>query len=157
MNFLKGILVIGGLLSHFVLSAQGFDTDNVKFRTFVKRMYDVQPFDGVKIVRDYGNEYVVIAVKMRGIDNEPNTTNFRVSKVRASSMLNSFLNGSTIEFSAVVPVSDELLSENPDLLIESIKEKSRGFTPGILELTNFQDGPGNWVFIYYWTVPAGDG
>ena len=61
MKKITTLLVILISLNSF---SQGFNEDKTALTNFVKRMYKAKPFEGVKIVEDYDNSYLLSVLSL---------------------------------------------------------------------------------------------
>jgi hypothetical protein len=116
-------------------------------------MYKATPFDGVKIVDDYDNQYLVSVLSLDKTKyTNPSIMN-RVAQVKAQSQANTFLNGATISIEMVVNTKETVgQSTNTVTVVESIekiKQNSVGFTKGLELLTNYDSEDGLRVIFVY--------
>ena len=135
-----------------LLFAQGFNGDKTTFSNFLQRMYTSAPFEGVKIVEDYNNEYLISVVTLDKSRYTSQSIMIRVAQVKARQQANTFFNGSTISSDLVIRTSETKTKDSTITvteMIESIKENSVGFVEGMELLCNFEYDPNNQeVFIY---------
>lgn len=131
--------------------AQNYDSDAVHLANFVTRMYKNAPFEGVRIVQDYDNTYLlsVLSLNPETYGNNTSTMN-RVAGIKAMSQASRFFNGSKITDDLVIRTTE---SQDEGTLsieqIETIKENSIGYVKSLELLTNFQESSGKQVFIFY--------
>ena len=140
------------LFSNFCFS-QSINEEKVSLSNFIKRMYTATPFDGVKIMDDYDNQYLVSVISLdKAKYTNPSIMN-RVAQVKAQSQANTFLNGATINMEMIIKTTEQKTKDSNNTLvetIESIKQNSMGFTQGLELLTNFDNADNNrMVFIYF--------
>jgi len=149
MKKLLLLLFIGFAFSSY---GQGFNDDKTAFSNFLKRMYNSSPFEGVKLVEDYDNEYIISVLSL-----EKGTKSFsilsRVAQVKAQRQVSAFFNGSTITAEFIIKTTEEKADsievKTTVETIEKIKENSVGFVNGLELLTNFDIEEGNrMLFIY---------
>ena len=149
MKKLLLLLFIGFAFSSY---GQGFNDDKTAFSNFLKRMYNSSPFEGVKLVDDYDNEYIISVLSL-----EKGTKSFsilsRVAQVKAQRQVSAFFNGSTITAEFIIKTTEEKADsievKTTVETIEKIKENSVGFVNGLELLTNFDIEEGNrMLFIY---------
>lgn len=149
MKKLLLLLFIGCTFSSY---GQGFNDDKTAFSNFLKRMYNSSPFEGVKLVEDYDNEYIISVLSL-----EKGTKSFsilsRVAQVKAQRQVSTFFNGSTITAEFIIKTTEEKADSSEVQTtvetIEKIKENSVGFVNGLELLTNFDIEEGKrMLFIY---------
>ena len=135
----------------FLCFSQSINDDKVSLSNFIKRMYTSHPFEGVKIIDDYDNQYLVSVISLDKSKYNNQSVMNRVAQVKAQSQANTFLNGSTITMDMVITTKETKDSTNNVKTIvetvENIKQNSIGFTQG-LELLNSFDENKNVVFIF---------
>lgn len=143
------LLFIGCTFSSY---GQGFNDDKTAFSNFLKRMYNSSPFEGVKLVNDYDNEYIISVLSL-----EKGTKSFsilsRVAQVKAQRQVSTFFNGSTITAEFIIKTTEEKADSSEVKTtvetIEKIKENSVGFVNGLELLTNLDIDEGKrTLFIY---------
>ena len=147
-NKLKLVLTV--LLSGVSpIYAQNYNSDAVHFANFVTRMYKNAPFEGVRIMQDYDNDYLlsVLLLNPDTYGNNTSTMN-RVAGVKAMSQASRFFNGSNISDDLVITTTESNNTLSVEQ-IETIKENSIGYVKSLELLTTFQDSNGKQVFIYY--------
>jgi|694.fasta_scaffold138888_2 hypothetical protein len=150
---MKKILILFNLLISLSAFGQAFNEDKTSMTNFIKRMYKATPFDGVKIVDDYDNQYLVSVLSLDKTKyTNPSIMN-RVAQVKAQSQANTFLNGATISIEMVVNTKETVgQSTNTVTVVESIekiKQNSVGFTKGLELLTNYDSEDGLRVIFVY--------
>jgi hypothetical protein len=133
--------------------AQSFNNDKTAFSNFLKRMHTASPFEGVKIVDDYDNQYLVSVISLEKAKYTSESTMNRVAQVKAQSQASTFLNGATISMDMIITTKESKDSSNALRTIvetvEQIKQNSVGFSQGLEFLTSLtsQDNL-RTVFIY---------
>lgn len=120
--------------------AQGYNLDNTALANFLVRMYNNAPFEGVKIVSDYDNDYLlsVVVVKNNGSESAMN----RVAQVKSQRQVSQFLNGIvTISSETIIRTTEDKSSgRSIEEVTDIIRENSAGFTRAMQVLT-VQDTP----------------
>jgi hypothetical protein len=116
-------------------------------------MYTAKPFEGVKIVDDYANQYLVSVISLEKAKYTSESIMNRVAQVKAQSQASTFLNGATISMDMVITTKDTKDStgnvSNIVETVEQIKQNSMGFSQGLELLTNFDNSDTlRMVFIY---------
>jgi 6-pyruvoyl-tetrahydropterin synthase len=149
---MKKLLLLLTLVFTITANAQSFNEDKTSFSNFIKRMYTVTTFEGVKIVDDYDHQYLISVISLdKAKYNDPNVMN-RIAQVKAQSQANTFLNGAVISMDMVIKTTEKTTKDSTNTIvetIESIKQNSTGFTQGLELLTNFDNSDNKrMVFIY---------
>lgn len=133
--------------------SQTFNEDKISFGNFLKRMYTAKPFEGVKIVNDYNQEYLVSVISLEKAKYADPSVMNRMAQVKAQSQANTFINGSIISSDLIIETSEKKSNntiESTVKTIELIREDSMGFTRGLELLTNFDNEDGTLMaFIYF--------
>lgn len=60
----QSLIVILALMLSSISYGQGFNDDKIARTNFIKRMYKNSPFEGVKLVEDYDNEYIISVLSL---------------------------------------------------------------------------------------------
>lgn len=147
----KYLLVFIFGLSFFV-NAQSFNEDKTPLTNFIKRMYTVAPFEGVKIVDDYEHQYLVSVLSLDKAKYTSQSIMNRVAQVKAQSQANTFLNGASISMDMVIKTTEQRSKDSISTIvetIESIKQNSMGFSQGLELLTNFDSTDSKRVVFIY--------
>ena len=152
-------LLILGLVTLLNISAfaQNFNVDMTALSKFVQRMYTATPFEGVKLLEDYDNQYllsVIVLDPAKYGNNESTMT--RVASVKAMSEASRFFNGSRITTDLVITTKEDGKSNVTTEMLDKINEKSIGYIKSLSQLTNFSNADNKQVFIYYKQLPQLD-
>ena len=152
-------LLILGLVTLLNISAfaHNFNVDMTALSKFVQRMYTATPFEGVKLLEDYDNQYllsVIVLDPAKYGNNESTMT--RVASVKAMSEASRFFNGSRITSDLVITTKEDGKSNVTTEMLEKINEKSIGYIKSLSQLTNFSNADNKQVFIYYKQLPQLD-
>ncbi len=128
--------------------AQGYNQEKTALINFLVRLYESAPFDGVKLVEDYEQAYLMSVVKLdKGKYNSESTMN-RVAQVKAMSQASRFFNGSRITDDLIIRIHEKSNGSSEMEIIESINEHSVGYVKQLEHLTNFTAEKEYQVFIY---------
>jgi hypothetical protein len=132
------------------VKAQNYNVGNATLARFVERMYNNAPFQGVKLLEDYDNKYLlcVVVLDPAKYDDDENVIN-RVAGVMAMSEASRFFNGSQITSDLVITTRENGNVKLKPKMLEVITEKSIGYVKSLSQLTNFTKKSGNRVFVYY--------
>lgn len=136
-----------------VVMAQGYNQERTALTNFLVRMYENAPFEGVRAVDDYEQQYLISVIALdpsKYGDNE--SAMFRVAEVKAMSQAGRFFNGSSITTDLIIRTSEKSDGSLDTEIIETINEKSAGFVKKLELLTNFSLSDGRMAFIYYTPV-----
>lgn len=138
------------LLSTFSIYAQGYNMEKTALTNFLVRMYKNAPFEGVRVVQDYDNNYLLSVLildpaKYNGNESVMN----RVAGVKAMSQASRFFNGSVITDELVIRTTEDSQGQSNIETLETINERSMGYVNALEQLTNFTDSNGQRVFLYY--------
>jgi len=139
----------------FNSKAQSYNDDKTSMTNFIKRMYNSTPFEGVKVIEGYDENYFISVISLEKAKYTSQSIMMRVAQVKAQSQANTFFNGSTISLDFIVKTTEEKQKDSSTTettieTIESIRENSIGFVKAMELLTNFDIEDGNrMVFIYY--------
>ena len=135
------------------VSAQSFNEDKMAFSNFIERMYRYKPFEGVKIVEDYSQAYLVSALSLPANKYPNESMMMRVASVKAQSQASTFLNGSEITMDMILTTEEKTnadgVKESTTAMIESIKENSVGFVRAMELLTSFEIANGDRVLFVF--------
>lgn len=130
-------------------AAQGFDEERVALTNFIVRMYKTAPFEGVKVVSDYENGYLLSILSLdKGRYPNASAMN-RVAGVKAMSQASRYFNGSDITSDLIIHSVERSDGTGDSEMIENIRERSAGYVKALELLTNFEAEDGRQVFIYY--------
>jgi len=151
---MKKILLLTAFAFSITANAQSFNEDKTSFSNFIKRMYNVTPFEGVKIVHDYDHQYLISVISLEKAKFTSASIMNRVAQVKAQSQASTFLNGATISMDMLITTKETKDSNNNIKTIvetvEQIKQNSVGFSQGFELLTNFDNADSlRTIFIYF--------
>jgi len=150
---MKNLLIFVYITISITGFTQSINEDKTSFSNFIKRMYNVTPFEGVKIIDDYDHQYLVSVVSLDKTKyTNPSIMN-RVAQVKSQSQASTFLNGATINMEMVIKTTERESKGSSNVLtetIEQIKQNSVGFSQGLELLTNFDNADSlRIIFIYF--------
>jgi hypothetical protein len=152
---MKNILLTFILIHSFINShSQDNGGSKVSVGNFVRRMYNAQPFDGVKILQTQdGLDYMVSVVALKKDPNRASNIESRIASVKAKAFASQYVNGSNISSEVVVVTTEEKTKDSvvtKSKMQEIIKESSMGFTEGMELLINFESNDSKQVvYVYY--------
>ena len=128
--------------------SQGYNNDKVALTHFLIRMYNNAPFEGVRIVNDYDNAYLISVVELDTSKYKTEAALNRVASVKAAAAASRHLNGSTISQEMIIHTSEKTDKSSDVEITEIIKENSAGYVRSLEQLTNFTRTDGMQVFIF---------
>lgn len=131
-----------------ILKAQSYNTDKVALTNYLVRMYNAAPFDGVRVVDDYDNAYLISVLSLDKTKYKTDYEMNRVASVKAMSQVSRYLNGSKIETDVIIHTYENTNSQRDTEIIERVQEFSMGYVKYLEELTNFTGQNNQQVFIY---------
>lgn len=141
------------LLNTGLLYSQGYNDSKTSLSNFVKRMYNLTQFEGVKVIDDYDKQYFISLISVEKVKYPSLSTMNRVAQVKSRQQANTFFNGSTISSDLVIKTTetkDSSSTETTVEMIESMRENSFGFVQGLELLINFDTDEGKrMVFVFF--------
>jgi SLT domain-containing protein len=114
-------------------------------------MYNQTQFEGVKIVEDYDNSYLISVLSLEKSKYKTQSAMFRVAIVKARRQASAYVNGATIASDLIVRTTEAKDSTGAVTVSEETVEKIRssGFVQGMELLINFAPADDKrMVFIY---------
>lgn len=129
--------------------AQGYNIEKTSLTNFLVRMYENAPFEGVRAVDDYNQQYLISVLTLEKAKYPNESAMFRVAGVKAMSQASRFFNGSSITSDLIIRTTEKSDGTGDTEMIEIINEKSVGFVKSLELLTNFDIENGRMVFIYF--------
>lgn len=143
--FVALVILMGG-----VSNAQSYNQEKTALTNFLIRMYENAPFEGVRAVDDYEQQYLISVLTLDPTKYGGNeSAMFRVAGVKAMSQASRFFNGSNITSDLIIRTSEKSDGTADTEMIETIKENSVGFVRALELLTNFALDNGRMVFVYF--------
>ena len=129
--FFSVLLMFAGIS----VSAQSYNAERTALTNFLVRMYNSAPFEGVRVVEDYENAYLLSVLTLEKSKYPNESTMNRVASVKAMSQASRFFNGSNI---------------TSDIIIRTSEKNSVGYVKQLEMLTNFPAKDDGWqVFMYF--------
>ena len=139
------------LISIQNVASQSYNTQKTTLVNFISRMYEKEPFEGVKIVEDYDYSYIIVAIMLDTQKYNSDSILNRVASTKAMNELNRFMNGSALSYDMIIRTTDDNKVADNQEIIEHIREQSVGHVQSLEQLTNFpyKKQVGWQVFIFY--------
>lgn len=144
------IIFLGFLLvvSSFAMS-QGYNAERTALANYLTRMFENEPFEGVRVVDDYEHSYLMSTLTLDPSKYGGNeSTMNRVAGVKAMSQASRFFYGSGISSDLIIRTTEKGDGSADTEMIENIKENSTGYVKSLELLTSFDDSKGKRVFIF---------
>lgn len=126
---------------------QGYNLEKTALSNYLVRIYEQQPFEGVRMIDDYYSQYLISVVTLNPSDYQDEYMMERVSEVEAQSQANRFFNGSKITETEIVRVNEKCDGKKDSKVIKKINEKSSGYVRALELLISF-DELGKKVYFY---------
>lgn len=128
--------------------AQSYNSDRVAFTNFLVRMYNNAPFEGVRIVDDYDNTYLISVLALDKTKYKTDAIMNRVASVKAMSNASRYFNGSSTTNDIIIRTTEKSDGKSDTEIIENLREHSVGYVKALEQLTNFTREDGMQVFIF---------
>ncbi len=143
------ILTLLFLLMGFLCFAQSYDQERTALKNFLVRMYKAEPFEGVKIVSDYDNNYVLSVVLIKNSASE--TAMNRIAQVKSQRQVSQYLNGVVSTESETIIRTTEKVKEEKTIeeITDIIREHSIGFTKAMEVLTVIDVSNNQKCYMFY--------
>lgn len=144
---LLSIMAIVAFVSSF---AQSYNQERIALENFLVRMYKNAPFEGVKIVSDYNNTYLLSVVLVKKSGSEESTMN-RIAQVKSSRQVSQYLNGVISTESETIIRTTESVKEEKTVeeITDIIKENSIGFTKSMEVLKAFDANDKEKCYMFF--------
>lgn len=126
-------------------NAQNYNQEKTALTNFLVRMYKNAPFEGVKLVTDYNNNYLLSVVLVKRTANSSDSSMNRVAQVKSSRQVSQFLNDGVVysQSETIIRTTEDIKEERTiEEVIDVIKENSVGFTKSMEILTAFDVNKG---------------
>lgn len=143
------IIVLNIMLVVNVYS-QSYNQERVALRNFLVRLYKSEPFEGVKIVSDYNNNYLLSIVLIANNGQSESIRN-RIAQVKSQRQVSQFLGGLVTSQSETIIRTTENVKERKSIeeITDIIKESSIGFTKAMEVLTVIDAQDSQKCYMFY--------
>ena len=130
------LLFILGVTMAVSTFSQSYDQERTALKNFLVRMYKAEPFEGVKVVSDYDNNYLLSVVLVANNDQSETARN-RIAQVKSQRQVSQYLGGLVQVSSETIIRTTEKVKEEKSVeeITDIIKENSIGFTKAMEVLT----------------------
>ena len=145
----KSIFLLALTIISLSLFAQSYNSERVALKNFLVRMYQNAPFEGVKVVSDYNNNYLLSVVLVKNSDNESAMN--RIAQVKSQRQVSQYLNGIVdIESETIIKTTEKVKEEKTvEEVIDIIRERSIGFTKAMEVLTVLDASNDQKCYMFY--------
>jgi hypothetical protein len=130
--------------------SQSYNQDKIALTNFISRMYEQEPWSGVKVFLDYENKYLLSVVTLNPSNYPSESSMFRVAEIKSRAQSNQFLNGSYISLETIIKSerASKKNSNSVDEINDIIRETSFGFVESMELITSFSTEKNSKVFVY---------
>ena len=145
----KILLSLASLLIGILSFAQGINQEQTALKNFLVRMYKSEPFEGVKIVSDYDNNYVLSVVLIKNSGSE--TAMNRIAQVKSQRQVSQYLNGVvSTESETIIRITEKIKEEKTiEEITDVIREHSIGFTKAMEVLAVIDASNNQKCYMFY--------
>lgn len=130
------------------VNSQSYYGNRIAFTNFLIRMYNNAPFEGVRVVDDYDNTYLISVLALDKAKYKTDAVMNRVASVKAMANASRYFNGSNITSDVIIRSTEKTDGRSDTEIIENIREHSVGYVKALEQLTNFTREDGMQVFIF---------
>ena len=145
-KILLAITLLCGMIS---VQAQSYDQERMALKNFLVRMYKAEPFEGVKVVSDYENNYLLSVVLVKNSASESATN--RIAQVKSQRQVSQFLGGLVQVNSETIIRTTEKVKEEMTIeeVTDIIRENSIGFTKAMEVLAVIDADNNQKCYMFY--------
>lgn len=131
------------------INAQSYNQEKVALTNFLVRMYKAEPFEGVKVVADYENNYLLSVVLVKNSASESATN--RIAQVKSQRQVSQYLGGLVKVSSETIIRTTEKVKEEKSIeeVVDVIRENSIGFTKAMEVLTVMDVANNQKCYMFY--------
>lgn len=143
---LISIIIFCGIIT---VHAQSYDQERTALKNFFVRMYKAEPFEGVRVVSDYENNYLLSVVLVKNSASESATN--RIAQVKSQRQVSQYLGGLVQVNSETIIRTTEKVKEEKTVeeITDIIKENSIGFTKAMEVLTVIDTSNNQKCYMFY--------
>lgn len=130
--------------------SQSYDQERTALKNFLVRMYKAEPFEGVKVVSDYDNNYLLSVVLVAN-NGQSETARNRIAQVKSQRQVSQYLGGLVQVSSETIIRTTEKVKEDKTIeeITDIIKENSIGFTKAMEVLTVIDAANNQKCYMFY--------
>lgn len=146
-KFLFLLIVI--IVSYNAL-AQNYNQEKIALTNFLVRMYKAEPFEGVKVVSDYENNYLLSVVLVAN-NGQSETAMNRIAQVKSQRQTSQYLGGLlSVESETIIRTTENVKEgKTVEEITDIIKENSVGFTKAMEVLTVIDASDNQKCYMFY--------
>lgn len=147
----KSFLLLLALIFATLCFAQSYNQQQKALENFLVRMYKNAPFEGVKVVSDYENNYLLSVVLVKKASNSTESSMNRVAQLKSSRQTSQYLSGviSTESETIIRTTEDAKSKKTIEEVTDIIKENSIGFTKAMEVLTTLDINENERCYMFY--------
>ncbi|WP_147332537.1 hypothetical protein [Phocaeicola vulgatus] len=148
LNCLK--LFLGLMIFSINTYSQSFNNEKNIFINFLKRQYEQEGYEGIKLIEDYEKNYIISILSLNKKIYPSSSTMFRVAKVKAAQQIGAYISGTQVSSELLIRIVDDDRDSIRVEKMEVIIEQSQSFVREVEFLTSFpkKDTENEVVFIY---------
>lgn len=128
--------------------AQSINAEKTTFINFLKRQYEQENYEGIRLVEDYNKAYIISVLSLNKKTYPSTSIMFRVAKVKATQQIGAYIDGTNTSSDLLIRTieSDSVRVEK----VEIIRERSNSFVNSVEYLASFPkvENADDIVFIY---------
>lgn len=130
--------------------SQSYDQERTALKNFLVRMYKAEPFEGVKVVSDYDNNYLLSVVLVAN-NGQSETARNRIAQVKSQRQVSQYLGGLVQVSSETIIRTTEKVKEEKTIeeITDIIKENSIGFTKAMEVLAVIDAANNQKCYMFY--------
>lgn len=144
------LLFILGVTMAVSTFSQSYNQEKVALTNFLVRMYRAEPFEGVKVVSDYDNNYLLSVVLVAN-NGQSETARNRIAQVKSQRQVSQYLGGLVQVSSETIIRTTEKVKEDKTIeeITDIIKENSIGFTKAMEVLAVIDAANNQKCYMFY--------
>lgn len=148
LNCLK--LFLGLMIFSINTYSQSFNNEKNIFINFLKRQYEQEGYEGIKLIEDYEKNYIISILSLNKKIYPSSSTMFRVAKVKAAQQIGAYISGTQVSSELLIRIVDDDRDSIRVEKMEVIIEQNQSFVREVEFLTSFpkKDTENEVVFIY---------
>ena len=130
--------------------SQSYNQEKAALTNFLVRMYKAEPFEGVKVVSDYENNYL-LSVVLVADNGQSETARNRIAQVKSQRQTSQYLGGLISSQSETIIRTTKKVKEEKTIeeITDIIKENSIGFTKAMEVLTVIDASKHQKCYMFY--------
>ena len=135
---------------NITIYSQSFNIEKNVFINFLKRQYEQEGYEGIKLIEDYEKNYIISILSLNKKTYSSSSTMFRVAKVKATQQIGAYISGTQVSSELLIRIVDDDRDSIRVEKMEVIIEQSQSFVREVEFLTSFpkKDTENEVVFIY---------